>query len=674
MHELIDSHPDSLLLRMALGFRSKLRAFADLFFLVDSRPHCSVLMNFWHLILVLGLGFSPLARGQHQSLMPGQNGFFTSPILTIGEAIGDYYPPGRLDGLAAFGEDDHVYVLANHELPINPATGGTLINAEYELKNGLSLSGGRISYFRIAKETRTITQAGLAFDEIINRSGKVVEEAADLVFKGLSRLCSGYGAEPGSHGFVDRIFFAGEETSSGTMFVLDVNARRLWAAPALGVGKWENVAPLEIPSLNQTHIVLLLGDDAAGAPLYLYIGEKDSSPEANFLARNGLAQGELYLWKANDLSVKPRDFTGSETQKAGQFIRILNVRPDLAGSDEFDDLGYARYPFLKKQQILYQAFQFSRPEDLATNPEKGNQVVFTSTGGSFDAADYWGTTYIIDLDLSLAQILQDDIQATIQILYDGDAYRENGRTYSHEGLRNPDNLCWSSDGYIYVQEDRANFTNRDAFGTECSIWRLDPTRKDKPIRIAAMDRDALPLGISDITGRLPGIWESSGIIDVSKHFDEAPGHLFLLNVQAHGTSGSILSSNLLAEAGQMLLLKKDDDPANLDQDFDGISELMEHALGTSDLNPHSGPNNLKIRRNLTGSLTVTLEHRPEVDHHSFVLEASSNLVDWQPADLLFEQVDTGILGRSQWIELQKNNAPLSEEKATYLRVRLLENP
>jgi len=90
MHELIDSHPDSLLLRMPLGFRSKLRAFADLFFLVDSRPRCSVLMNYWHLILVLGLGFSPLARGQHQSLMPGQNGFFTSAIGTIGEAFGDY--------------------------------------------------------------------------------------------------------------------------------------------------------------------------------------------------------------------------------------------------------------------------------------------------------------------------------------------------------------------------------------------------------------------------------------------------------------------------------------------------------------------------------------------------------------------------------------------------------
>jgi len=41
---------------------------------------------------------------------------------------------------------------------------------------------------------------------------------------------------------------------------------------------------------------------------------------------------------------------------------------------------------------------------------------------------------------------------------------------------------------------------------------------------------------------------------------------------------------------------------------------------------------------------------------------------------LFEQLDTATLGRTQWIELKKNDTPNSEGKATYLRVRLLENP
>ena len=45
------------------------------------------------------------------------------------------------------------------------------------------------------------------------------------------------------------------------------------------------------------------------------------------------------------------------------------------------------------------AFEFSRPEDVATNPADGTQVVMASTGrASLYPSDNWGTTYLIDLD------------------------------------------------------------------------------------------------------------------------------------------------------------------------------------------------------------------------------------------------------------------------------------
>ena len=70
----------------------------------------------------------------------------------------------------------------------------------------------------------------------------------------MNRLCSANSIEAGNAGFVDTIFFAGEETSGGSQFALDVHAGEFYAAPALGVGAWESAAALSIPSINETHV------------------------------------------------------------------------------------------------------------------------------------------------------------------------------------------------------------------------------------------------------------------------------------------------------------------------------------------------------------------------------------------------------------------------------------
>ncbi len=225
--------------------------------------------------------------------MTGLNGYKVNPIFTVGEQINDYAPPGILDGLGAFAYDeDTVRVFANHELRAE-------LGYAYTLANGTQLTGARVSYFDINKETRELEDAGLAYDTIINRAGEVVDEASDLEFEGINRLCSAQYIEAHQfgegRGLEDAMFFTGEETSDGgTEFVIDPETKTMYAVPWMGRAAWENVTELDTGTTDK--VAILIGDDREAAPLLLYVGEKDNSNPDDFLARNGLKGGKLYTW------------------------------------------------------------------------------------------------------------------------------------------------------------------------------------------------------------------------------------------------------------------------------------------------------------------------------------------------------------------------------------------
>ena len=117
------------------------------------------------------------------------------------------------------------------------------------------------------------------------------------------------------------------------------------------------------------------------------------------------------------------------------------------------------------------AFQFSRPEDVATDPADPTRFVLASTGrGQLFPSDNWGTTYIVDVDFS-------DLTATLDIVYDGDDAGAGQFADPDFGLRSPDNLDRADDGMIYVQEDRSTAPRLALGGTsgiEASVWMLDP--------------------------------------------------------------------------------------------------------------------------------------------------------------------------------------------------------
>ena len=372
----------------------------------------------------------------------------------------------------------------------------------------------------------------------------------------MNRLCSAQYISANQFGegigTVDGIFFTGEETSGGTEYALDADTGDLWAVPSMGVAAWESVTEIDTGSTDK--VAFLVGDDRAPAPLLLYVGEKDAVGDGSFLDRNGLAQGQLYVWVSDNGDVDPTDFRGTGNSRDGKFVEIDYYRPDLAsedGSSGYDSMGYATQAQQDELAGEVGAFSFSRPEDTATNPEDGTIAVFNSTGRSdlFDGVDSWGTTYTVDFDFS-----GDDIAAKIKAIYDGDDAGGGQFAGPDFGIRSQDNLDWADDGYIYIQEDRAFEPDFGATsGEEASIWRLDPNTSEA-VRVAQIDRSAVPGNLSDSEPDDIGNWESSGIVDVSGLFDRNPGSLFLFDIQAHSLRDGAIADENLVEGSQLAFL------------------------------------------------------------------------------------------------------------------------
>lgn len=474
-------------------------------------------------ILILALYTVAAYAGGHggghdtseEAQMDPRVGWKIDPVFTVGETIKGYTPPGILDGIGAWPNGrDTVKVLVTHELN---SEGGYA----YRLANGTELTGARVSFFDIHKLKRTVRAAGLAYDTVYDRAGKIVEHAFQINegkakvapdTEGFERFCSAYGFEKGTDGLMDDVFFTGEETSEfgntpaagfgGQETVIDVRRRDLYVVPMLGRAAFENICTVE--NFDSDKVAIIIGDDRQAAPLYLYIGEKGAAPKkgynpGRFLRRNGLGLGNLYVWVANNGDTTPDQFNGTGEMRDGRFVKIKHFDPAKANTLGWDSLGFASMAVQNRKAGAVGAFRFSRPEDVSGNPEDGTQIVMASTGrGGLFPSDNWGTLYVIDIDgVALEEALGKDladidtIPARLTILLDDDDPQ-----FRDFGVRSADNLDWADNGKIYVNEDRATVISvpkdpagcaadahpsdcRDwAFGgrskIEASIWEVDP--------------------------------------------------------------------------------------------------------------------------------------------------------------------------------------------------------
>jgi len=537
---------------------------------------------------------TPFDTNQPSQIQPLE-GYRVDPLFTVGEIIDGYAPLGILDGTGAYELNDlTIRVLVNHEVSVS--AGGYA----YTLESGVELRGARVSYFDIDKRTLKIVDSGLAYDTVYNRAGEKVTAATPLDtiyggqaglalygYQGLDRFCSANLFEAGQYGFVDTIFFTGEEVDDGTEFALNTATNELWALPWLGVAAWESVTALDTGVEDK--IALLVGDDRGPAPGILYVGTKgvdvNNDGAIDFLERNGLTGGDLFVWVADDPNVADdaieadaRDFAGTGNSTAGRFVEIEIYDEALAGTLEdldgdgvvddlaYDDLGFATQAKQDALAAEVGAFLFSRPEDVATDPFDGTRAVLASTGrqGLFDDADVWGTTYIFNLDFS--DVANKNINAEVEILFDGNDFETNGLAHPDFGLRSPDNLDWADDGKIYFQEDRAISSSLfgATSGEEASIWTIDPNAENPETtltRVGQIDRSAVPSDQTDPAPNDIGNWESSGILDISTLLGNAPGTVLLFNVEAH----NLRDGNIINVPG-------------IDTDGDGVLERTDNLV------------------------------------------------------------------------------------------------
>ncbi len=567
----------------------------------------------------------PEAGTNTETMLSGLDGYDASALLTIGEQINGYVPVGVIDGLGAVALEDEgvVRVYANHELL-------HFRGSVYEVTDGdggtFTLTGARISYFDIDMETRQIVDGGLAYDKIVDANGNYATDNTFLPetfapffggpedasqWQGFSRFCSSMLVEAeqfgDGRGLTDTIYFAGEEDGGGfnnvggAEWALDIATNTIYQLPAFGRGAWENVT--EIDSGSDDKVAFILADDSSpfdadgdgeneAAPLFLYVGEKVEGSE-DFLARNGLSDGKLYVWVADNGDTVPSEFNGTGSERSGTWVEVDNSQNmELASEDGttgYDEYGYPTQRTLWTQAEALGAFGFSRPEDVATNPIDGTEFVMASTGvDTFDnGSDQFGTMYTMTVDV-------ENLTGDIRIAYDGDA--DPARA-----LRSPDNLDWADDGYIYVQEDEAEEDTLDGeplFGegavnpNEAGIVRLDPATGEI-VRVANIDRSVV---LDPTTDGAPvdgdagsaGEWESSGILDVSTLFGETPGTLMIASVQAHGiedqddfNADSRINDGDLVEGGQLLFLSAPQ--PEIPPAPEGKEELVANVLGTIEL-------------------------------------------------------------------------------------------
>ncbi len=152
----------------------------------------------------------------------GLNGWQSQSIFTIGQSVGEYTPLGIPDGMGAIMlNESKLRLFVNHELTQSQGY-------SYTLGSGVTLIGSRISYFDLSTANFQVLGAGVAYNDVYDRSGNLVTDANQVnesghPTNGMDRFCSGGLFKAGRYNLVDDIYFAGLETSNGLNYALNVS-------------------------------------------------------------------------------------------------------------------------------------------------------------------------------------------------------------------------------------------------------------------------------------------------------------------------------------------------------------------------------------------------------------------------------------------------------------------
>jgi Bacterial protein of unknown function (DUF839) len=449
-----------------------------------------------------------------------------------------YRMVGIPDGLGAHPNRDGTSTLfMNHELGFTaqsePVVGGPknrgAIVSQWILDQDGDPVAGKRAYDSIYDENTFLGPA------------PVVGNEAQMP-RQLARFCSGFLGGP-DNGFDRWIYLTNEEESSPNTFdgkgglSVAIFDNELHTLPKLGRYSKENT---NVQPGQGTQTVIFATEDGPATldnQLYMYVGKKDRSANASVLARNGLDNGRLYVFRSIDPARNSeRTFTsGSVT---GEWIQIPNA----------EDLTDAQ---LEAASDAVGAMTFVRPEDGAFNPNNPNEFFFDTTGsssGADDGVNELGRLY--SLRLHPGNPLK---PATLTTVYNADTVVATGGDIAIS----PDNIGVSGQS-LMINEDGTTESRAvmAAKGRDGSIWRFDLVKGpvhavgvdvSTATRVAQLDppgRDGVTVG--------PGVWETSGIIDASAMFG---ADTWLSDVQAHPPTAAPGGSTVTVEDGQLFLMR-----------------------------------------------------------------------------------------------------------------------
>jgi hypothetical protein len=358
--------------------------------------------------------------------------------------------------------------------------------------------------------------------------------------RGLARFCSGFLAGP-ANGFDRWIYLTNEEeqpaanTFDGrggqSVAIFD---NELHTLPALGRYSKENTV---VQPHQGTRAVIFSFEDGPATldnQLYMYVGKKDRSEHTSALARNGLDDGTLYVFRSLELA-RNSEATFKTGSVTGEWVEIPNA-------ENLTDMQ------LEAASDAVNAMTFIRPEDGAFNPNNPNEVFWVTTGSSVDGSNELGRLYSHRLHPG-----NPTKPATLTIVYNADLVVAAGGDIAIS----PDNLDVSSQ-YLMINEDGTTESRAvmAAKGRDGSIWRFDlvkgPTGAvgvdvSTALRVAELNppgRDGVPVG--------PGVWETSGIIDTSALFG---ADTWLSDVQAHPPTTPPGEPTATVEDGQLFVMR-----------------------------------------------------------------------------------------------------------------------
>ena len=466
-----------------------------------------------------------LFTGAHPYTVPVGNDYTIMPLLSVGDRVprtghpgAEYQMVGIPDGLGAYGNaDGTISVLLNHELR------NTVTN-EPRYAQGLD-RGAVVSKYILAADG-SVLSGNRAYDKVFVENTFFGPPAQDdNSTPGFSRFCSSSLAWREA-GFDRPVYFAGEESSGAATFdgrggvLAAIFDNELHTVPRAGRIPWENAIVRPEPGLLTVILCLEDGPESPDSQLFMYVGLKDRRRGTTSMARNGLDNGQLFVFAGTN-PAKNTEVTVQDGSVQGRWVHI----PNAAAMTDVE---------LEVAADAAGAFGFIRPEDGAFKPSNPDEFYFVTTGGA--TGNMLGRMY--RLRLNSRNVLG---TATLSVIYNADQIFAAGGDIAVS----PDNIE-VTDRYIMVCED-GTAPSRLAMaskGRQGNIWRFDTRNNYAPSLVAELEtfgRDGILVG--------PGVWETSGIIDMSSLIGS---DIWLFDVQAHAPTTA--PGRNTVEDGQLLLM------------------------------------------------------------------------------------------------------------------------